>query len=461
MVLSSARDYGLGGCVGLGYLRFCGESIEYREGEEALSEYLRRIFLCIESGGCAKGIIVSGIPAKIKRSNSDVYYSFLNGVLGRRWGGSRLYELEVIGIDGLISILKGNPELYPSKLEVVIDQYGVHLGVRKKDIVVIKDPRLDANNGKNRLTKAYFLQQTSPIMPYVLLYSISFLKGYRRLVYSLTTPPPSRREKCFLKGQLIECYRYRGSARCVFDRKVICPLRFIYRGPPRDGFGGALYHIDSGLKSLEKWGGGDDDLLHTDHMITVFLLSYLGVLSILSGRSLKQIVGFPTGEYDYSKLHEYIEKIETSSEFLGKQYPRLGFYLKILGESIQEAYQGKDPYQLRTRVMLAADSIPYVIRRLSSMVRLLSIYKMCRPERISPRVIEGYLKRFFPLLGTGLSGKVALRVAEALSNWGCVEPVDLKELVGEKMAERLLELLTKKNLLKRIPVPQGKIYSVR
>ncbi len=449
-------------CINIGYLRICGETIEYRDEEEAISESLNALSRCLEENTCSKGIILSGNRGKIKRIAFDTYLRLVNEVLNENNSRTGINSVLIFSSKKSLNILRERPWLQGNLIEIVINTHGVFLGVKNGKLVII--PRLPHTESLSIVEKETFkemINEISKLIPWSIMVSHALNKAYRRIQFALETPPPLSVKNCLDKGIKIECYKYRGSSRCIFDPKVTCPLRLIYRRPPSRDTASAVYWIMRMKRKLPPLPQSINNISDLDKTIAWFLLSYIEALVYETGLTIKEIMNIPLSRDEAENLAGTLYRMQVIVETVNEQSPKLGSYINLMRNEAINISRIDNPFQKKTYLIIATDSLPYKIRRLSKIVKNYRTYLACKPTYISPKTIEGYLKRFFPLLGGELSRKASEIISNAIGEWGCVEPGDLVEAMDIELAGDILELLTRKNLLKRLKGKDGYLYALR
>jgi hypothetical protein len=443
-------------CRPFGYLQICGDNVEYRDEGEVVAHSLSLLQRCIEWNQCSRGIIVSGNPGKIKRASERLYLSLIPSAIEYGTGGSSLLLLNGLTLSNMLDFVKLNTRGYAYEYEIVAASNNFLVGIRRKNYILIPNTRLGYMVELSLEETGYPL-----VMPLLLIVGYSILKAYRRLVFSLETPPPSK-SSCSKHADLLECYKYKGSSRCVFNKKIVCPLRFLYRKPPIDGIGGAFYHLENAERILNIISPYKNKGSRLDYYTTAFLVTYIKLLSIYSGLALKRIMGLKITAEEGSLLSKYERNLQVLSNSSSEVSLKMAAFLgNIANSTLGLNEKLNEPYQLRTYLMLAAENLPYLIKRLSTLSRHYSAYSICKPSYLSQKIVFSYIVRFFPLLGKEVASEVSEKISKGITEWGCIEAEDLQDILAPPLSKKLLNTLSEKNLLRKVPITNAYIYTLR
>ncbi|MEM0021101.1 MAG: hypothetical protein QXT69_02485 [Fervidicoccaceae archaeon] len=448
----SAEDIDGEECREIGYLRICGGFNENILPELSLSRYLRRIADCLDQGKCSKGFtLVGGKNRKIVYSSPEKFSFLLSEIFGSNLEPAAAKKGYLLLQESLSSkeVFQKLGEDIGKKIDLVSLEGGVHLGVLvKEDTVIVSKIHGIKNNGSFLLP----YEEISSLIPFTAAYSFHIIKAYRKLTYSVELVPKFG-PTCIFKGEKLECPRYMGSSRCPFNRGIVCPLRTIHRRSREKPFGGILSYLDAAEKELKKIGTGR--IFPLDRFVSLFILKYMTSLTYSLSFALKEHATFSSWKNDAVIASANIEEAEALTNEV--QNYRLRAFSRAMLEELREMIQS-NPSQRKTRIIISLDSLPQKLRLLSRYVENDRIYSICRPAEVSASVIDGYIRSFFPLLKGELSKIVSEKISISLRLNGCIEAGDISSILGEGLAENLLNTLHLKNLLQKRRGSHSNIY---
>ncbi len=439
---STSAGESSGKCVEIGYALFREDRVEPVPEERAVAKCLSLLKKCVEEGYCSRGIVLSGSISPIRRASVSYYEALIASTIDLSVSaGSTVAVLK----KNIMEFLLQNPSYAGGPIELVAEHRGVIAGIREGKYIVVPSP------GSSVLDPVPLDPSMIPLLAH-LIYPV--LKCIRRVEFSLSTPTPPILDTCKDRGARIECYRYRGSSRCIYNQDYRCPLRILYRKPPAPHIGSAEFWAE---RALETFRRGSRYLSRSmDYALSMFLSSYAACLCALTGRVVGKLMGV-NGNWDQD-FEEHLKLARRAQLMLRSINRRLSRLVELLIDEAEKVWGNPSPYQAKTMMFIIIDGIPYRLLLLSRYVLNTSAYKVCRPAGVRSETIKAFIDRFFPLIKGKIAHEVAERIAMHIEELGCIEPSDLLGLMDEKLATRLLEELARRGLLQRVRSSESPVF---
>ncbi len=428
--------------VSIGYLRVTSAGVERVGEDEAISRLLNTLKACIENRVCTRGVVLSGRLAPIRRASIEYYDALLKSVIGVPTESKT--KLKLVS-EVLINRILEKPEYLLRGIELIGEYRGVLIGVREGRYIVV--PSVHASSAPKASLKTDFLPLTSFVL-------YPTLKSIRKIEISLGIPPPKDKGLCASKAPLIECYRYRGSSRCIYNSNVRCPLRVLFRKKPAVHIGSAEYWALKAVKIADKTPGSNTRQI--DPLIARFLAQYALSLCIATGSVVARLMSIncELGCMDIDSCLKGIRRVIVALGYVNK---KASDFIKALVDEVERIVCMNNVYQAKTMLFLILDSIPYKIEVLSRYLANTNLYRVCKPESVREKTILAFIERFFPLIRGKIARDASSIIKNCIEKYGCIEPYDLASIMNPSLAVNLLETLCNKGLLKRVG-GKGRVY---
>ncbi|HEW63846.1 hypothetical protein [Fervidicoccus fontis] len=445
-------------CKSIGYLNICeNDVIEYKKEELVLSDVLRKIEECIDRNRCSKGVLLAEDFMPIRKVDKWKYLEKAEESLENVISSGK-EKLVMKGKINLSEILKSSKYSKIKNFEPVSIPFGIILGVRYKNSVLIPSESFsDFRQSDQRAVQSFFeIRNYFPLLSYA---AFSLLKVYRKLLYVIDLPVTIKGNRCPEKGFKLQCYSYSGSARCIFDPNIICPLRVLYRRPNRELYGGVFYWLNT-LRMIIEDKEVRSSTKPIDTIVTSFLTYYLYGIALSLSESLFSLIGkkeyIDRGSYSFSEVESGITQLKGMTN----NY-KLKEFMDLSMKELREIKNSSNPYEMRTRSIISLDNLMLKTKILRKTIVNDSIYSSCHPAELHAGIIEGYINTYFPLLRGSISKIVSEKISMLLRINGCIEPSDLSSILESNLSSVLLNILTEKNLLSKKKGIEGYVYFVK
>ncbi|MGC8557336.1 MAG: hypothetical protein ACP5ML_04785 [Fervidicoccus sp.] len=445
-------------CKSIGYLNICeNDVIEYKKEELVLSDVLRKIEECIDRNRCSKGVLLAEDFMPIRKVDKWKYLEKAEESLENVISSGK-EKLVMKGKINLSEILKSSKYSKIKNFEPVSIPFGIILGVRYKNSVLIPSESFsDFRQSDQRAVQSFFeIRNYFPLLSYA---AFSLLKVYRKLLYVIDLPVTIKGNRCPEKGFKLQCYSYSGSARCIFDPNIICPLRVLYRRPNRELYGGVFYWLNT-LRMIIEDKEVRSSTKPIDTIVTSFLTYYLYGIALSLSESLFSLIGkkeyIDRGSYSFSEVESGITQLKGMTN----NY-KLKEFMDLSMKELREIKNSSNPYEMRTRSIISLDNLMLKTKILRKTIVNDSIYSSCHPAELHAGIIEGYINTYFPLLRGSISKIVSEKISMLLRINGCIEPSDLSSILESNLSSVLLNMLTEKNLLSKKKGIEGYVYFVK
>lgn len=394
---------------------------------ENIGSFLDKLSDCLEKNTCIRGFVLGASVKKIRFVESGPYHELLMKLKEQiALNKSLLSDKELFRRDLALDLMSRGHQLY--------------IGVREGSYFVT-----------SRKAVISVMEQDSPCVPYLFLYSHPIVISYLRVLKALEATLPHRIDECSVHARRTGCYRYIGSTECIFNYVSKCPLRILLRNSKNNG-GGVYVDIIRLLSRISASWSREFSLIEArlDFLLTKLLLE---VLSLVSWKA-----AFETARL--MKIDIYMSKptLESHSSLMSLLNIKSRRALSFMLDSLNIILSLDDSYQARTRLILYLESLPKFLRIIGDHISSMDAYSFCRQSIVDERVVKGLIEYYYPFLKGRIAESISREISKILYEDGCVEPREISYGVSDEMALKILEILAQKNILRKVPRKGNPIF---
>lgn len=386
--------------------------------QENISFLIYKLSYCFENSGCSRGFVLGTSSSKIRFIENGPYFDLL------------------MKIKSLINTGSSNiqNEQYTHKFvfDLMSKDFNIYVGFREGNYFIT-----------SRQAFIDIRETDITIFPFLFYYSHPIIMSYLKLIKSLEASLPKRIDDCSFHANRTGCYMYQGSSECIFNYVSRCPLRILLR-KSKSGLGGAISTIDKALMTVNRYQPSDFQSTENyfDYLLTKILLEILNIVawktSIETAKLMGVKVDLKTSIFD---IRAHVKSIPA---------PKIRRAFNYLLNSLESIIELNDPYQARTRIILFLESLPKFMRIISEYASFIDMYSFCRQSFLDERVIKGLIEYYYPFIKGKISESISKEIKSLLLEDGCIEPREISKEISEELAFKVLEVLSQKNILKKV-----------